>query len=254
MKVAIIGAGVAGLSAAYDLAGAGNEVTIFEAAHFTGGLAAGFKAEQWNWHLEHFYHHWFETDDDILNLIDEIGERDKVFFPRPVTSLYVEGQIYPFDSPARALFFPRLPLIPKLRFGLMALYLRFTKNWQAPEKETAHRWLTRPMGETAYKILWEPLLVGKFGDYYQEVNMAWFWARIHKRSYRLGYFEGGFQAFIDALTDTVREVGANIYLNWAIDGITPLPDGRLSIRARTAAMEATPAPPATFARGRRLQR
>jgi protoporphyrinogen oxidase len=230
MRVAIIGAGVAGLSAAYDLTRAGHEVTIFEAASFTGGLAAGFKAEGWAWHLEQFYHHWFETDDDILKLIDEIGETDKVFFPRPTTSLYIDGQVYPFDSPLRALFFPKLSLIPKLRFGLVALYLRLTQNWQALEQETAHHWLRRAMGQTAYETLWQPLLVGKFGDYYQEVNMAWFWARIHKRSSRLGYFEGGFQGFIDALTDRVRRQGAQILLNCATTAIEPQPDDRLSLR------------------------
>ena len=194
MEIAIIGAGVAGLSAAYDLTRAGHRVTVFEAASYTGGLAAGFKSERWDWHLEQFYHHWFESDDDILNLIDEMGESNKVFFPRPTTSLYIDGQIYPFDSPLRMLFFPRLPLIPKLRFGLVGLFLRLTKNWESLEKETAHDWLTRTMGQRAYETLWKPLLVGKFGEYYQEVNMAWFWARIHKRSPRLGYFEGGFQA------------------------------------------------------------
>ena len=242
MKVAIIGAGVAGLSAGYDLAKTGHNVTIFEAAPFTGGLAAGFKADHWDWHLEHFYHHWFETDDDILNLIEEIGERDKVFFPRPVTSLYVDGEVYPFDSPLRALLFPKLPLIPKLRFGLVALYLRFTKNWRALEKETAYAWLSRTMGETAYKTLWEPLLVGKFGKYYQEVNMAWFWARIHKRSYRLGYFEGGFQAFVDALTERVCQLGATIQLNCAIETITPVAGGQLSLQLRSANGGAAHAP------------
>src|SRR6185503_19760818 len=115
MKVAIIGAGVAGLSAAYDLAGAGHAITIFEAAPAAGGLAAGFKSERWAWHLEHFYHHWFESDHDILNLINEIGQSDQVFFPRPITSIYAEGKVYPFDSPMRMLLFPKLPLVPKLR-------------------------------------------------------------------------------------------------------------------------------------------
>ncbi len=229
MKIAVIGGGIAGLSAAYDLSKAGHKVTIFEAASYTGGLAAGFKSERWDWHLEHFYHHWFETDDDILGLIDEIGESDKVFFPRPITSLYVEGKAYPFDSPLRVLLFPKLPFIDKIRFGLVMQYLRMTKNWQVLEKETVHTWFNRTIGPKAYRVLIEPLLVGKFGDYYKEVNMAWMWARLHKRSFKLGYFKGGFQAFIDALTQKVETQGAKICLNSKITQITPQPNGGFQI-------------------------
>ena len=231
MEIAIIGAGIAGLSAAYDLANAGHNVTIFEAASYTGGLAAGFKSERWEWQLEHYYHHWFETDDDILGLIEEIGHKDKVFFPHPVTSLYVDGEIYPFDSPIRVLRFPKLPLFDKLRFGLVTFYLRLTKNWRSLEKETVHNWYIRTIGERAYKILMEPLLVGKFGDYYKDVNMAWMWARLHKRSFKLGYFEGGFQAFIDALTQKVEDLGVKIHLNNPITNIQPQPNGTFAIQS-----------------------
>ena len=61
-RVAIVGAGPAGLAAAYDLQRAGHPVTIFEGAPQVGGLAAGFKAPHWDWSLEKFYHHWFATD------------------------------------------------------------------------------------------------------------------------------------------------------------------------------------------------
>lgn len=230
MKVAIIGGGIAGLSAAFDLANAGHQVTIYESSDKTGGLAAGFKAPHWEWPLEHFYHHWFETDDDILNLIKEIGVYQRVFFPRPVTSFFIDGEILPFDSPLRVLMFPKLGFVPKLRVGLATLYLRLTKDWHSLEQVTVHEWLRRYMGAEAYERLWEPLLIGKFGDYYQEVNMAWFWARIHKRSFRLGYFEGGFQGFIDALTDAVRARQVDIRLKANIVRIQPLANGQLEVQ------------------------
>ena len=98
MKVAIIGAGAAGLSAAYDLTRAGHAVTIYEAAPTVGGLAGGFKAPHWDWTLEKFYHHWFASDKSILGLIKELGWTDRVLFPRPYTAVFLLAAIFPHQS------------------------------------------------------------------------------------------------------------------------------------------------------------
>lgn len=212
MRIGIIGAGPAGMAAAYDLNKAGHTVTIFEAGQRVGGLAAGFRDDHWEWELEKYYHHWFESDKDILDLIAELGVSDKVMFPRPKTSMWSHGRSYPFDNVRAWLSFPHLPLIPKMRFGFTGLYLRYSKNWKPMEKYTAEEWLTRYMGKRAYDILWKPLLIGKFGELYNQVTMAWLWARIYTRSVRLGTFEGGFQCFLDFFAKRLQENGVTICL------------------------------------------
>ena len=66
MRIAIVGAGVGGLAAAYDSIREGHEVVIFEAAEQVGGLAAGFKVPRWEWSVEQYYHHWFASDQHML--------------------------------------------------------------------------------------------------------------------------------------------------------------------------------------------
>lgn len=216
MHYAIIGAGPAGLAAAYDLTRAGQRVTILESADQVGGLAAGFKAPHWDWSLEKFYHHWFASDKAILGLIDELGWRDQVLFPRPYTVVYVNGRFQPLDSPLEAVrfFLRNFSVMDMARFGLATLYLRLTPFWQPLEKETADSWARRWYGEKVYNTLWRPMLVGKFGEAnLPVVNMAWLWARLHARTTTLGTFVGGFQAFMDKLADVVQQQGATLRLN-----------------------------------------
>src|SRR5688572_14029224 len=221
MKIAIIGAGFGGMAAAYDLRKAGHEVTIYESADFVGGLASGFKEPGWKWSVEKFYHHWFASDKYMLGLIDELGMRDKVLFPRPLTVMYHNGKFYPFDSPLKMALFPGLGFgINKIRFGLVGLYLRLTNNWRAFEKTTVDEWMRKWTGETVYKLMWEPLIIGKFGEKYaKQVNMAWLWARIKARTTHLGTFEGGFQAFAEAFAARLRAMGVEFKLSTPVTHI-----------------------------------
>jgi protoporphyrinogen oxidase len=156
----------------------------------------------------------------MMGLIQELGLMDKVIFPRPLTVMYHNEKFYPFDSILNALRFPGLGFgLNKIRFGFVGLFLRLTNNWRALEKVTADSWMMKWAGKQVYEQMWKPLLVGKFGPFYKDVNMAWMWARIKARTTRLGTFEGGFQKFADLFAEKLRGMGVEIRLGVRVDSM-----------------------------------
>lgn len=230
-KIAVIGCGISGMTLAKRLQDAGFDVDIFEKESLPGGIARGFKAEGWKDSVEFFYHHWFQKDNDLLGLISELGLRDRVTFRTPKTVMYHKGKFYPFDTIPAAILYPGLGYgIHKLRFGLAGIYLRLTKNWQALEKVTAREWMTKYAGEFAYKTMWEPMMVGKFGqEYADQVSMAWLWARIYSRSTSLGTFEGGMQDLFDLFSDQLQSSGVQIYFDTEVRNIQRTENGTYRI-------------------------
>lgn len=224
-NIAIIGGGIGGMTAAYELAKKGHQVTIMEGSDHLGGLSGGFRRKGWKWSLEAYYHHWFQSDHDILSLIDELGLRDKVHFYKPKTVVYHDGQFDPLDSPLAALLFPGFNLLDKARFGFVTLYLRYLSRWKSFEQFTACTWLRKYYGKKLYELMYEPLLMGKFGQYYKQVNMAWFWARFKTRTSRLGTFEGGFQNFVDEFAKVLKKQKVSIKLKTRAKSIQHTKDG-----------------------------
>jgi protoporphyrinogen oxidase len=231
-RIAIIGGGIAGLAAAYDLtrteAGRKTQVTIYESAAQLGGLAAGFKGrESWEWPLEHFYHHLFTNDHAILDLVKEVGLEHLVEIHRPTTVMHTHGENHPFDTPMRLMRFPHLGLFQKLRMGMVIAFLKYMPAgiWKRYDRILADAWLNRWMGKEAYQSVWQPMMQGKFGPYYDKVNLAWFWARIYKRTPKLAYFTGGFQAFVEGLAERVRAQGAQIITGTQVQTIRKRDNG-----------------------------
>lgn len=239
-EIVILGAGFGGMTAAYDLARAGHQVTIYEASEVIGGLASGFKEPHWDWYVEKYYHHWFASDRHILGLIAELGWSDKVIFPRPYTVVFHQGKFYPFDAILQMALFPGLGWgLDKIRFGLVGLYLKLTNNWQPLEATTVEAWMRRWVGERVYERMWEPLMIGKFGEHYaSQVNMAWLWARMKARTTRLGTFEGGFQAFANLFAERLRQMGVTIHLSSPVERIDPDPQGGLRLQTPGGAVDA----------------
>jgi len=208
MHIGIVGAGFTGLTAGNTLAKQGHDVTIFEKESISGGLAMGFRQPGWEWSLEKHYHHIFTSDSAIRKLATDVGV--PFVFMRPNTSSLIDGEIIQLDSPRKLLQFRALPLADRMRMGVVLAYLKFVAKWEGLEQYTAHGWLRKSLGKVPYSTLWEPLLKAKFGSYYKDISLAWFWARIKARTTKLGYPEKGFQHLAQKLAKSCIEQGADI--------------------------------------------
>ncbi|KKR73616.1 MAG: Amine oxidase [Candidatus Levybacteria bacterium GW2011_GWC2_40_7] len=205
MRIGIIGAGFTGLSAAHNLLKNGHSVSIFEKDEGPGGLALGYQERDWNWSLEKHYHHWFTNDKAVLNLAKEINH--KVIIKRPKTSVYVKGDIFQLDSPLAVLKFPYLSILERIRMGIVLAFLRYNPIWRPLEKINTKSFLQKTMGRRVYETIWEPQLINKFGGMEENISLAWFWARIRKRTAKLAYPQGGFLHFANALVSRIKELG-----------------------------------------------
>jgi len=213
MKVAIFGGGITGLTAAYYLTKKNHSVEIYEASNTMGGLAQGFAKEGWDWKLERTYHHIFSNDREILGLAKEIGYGG-FFFKKPITaSLFGcvnNYRTFPVDSPKDFLLLPELSFFAKIRSACVLVFLKITPFLTVFEKISSSAFLRRTMGEEMWKVMWEQLFRKKFGKYAEKIRASFIWARISKRTQSLGYPNGGFQAFIDALVEKDGELGVAI--------------------------------------------
>jgi protoporphyrinogen oxidase len=224
--VAIIGAGFCGLTAGYELSKHGVRVTIFEKDADIGGLAGSFSVN--GVRLEKFYHHWFKSDTDIVSLIEELGTQDQILYRATRTGMYYANSFFKLSTPLDLLRLKPLSIPDRFRLGLLALRARRIDDWRQLECLTAAEWLRQVGGEQVFRVVWEPLLRGKFGEYASEVSAVWFWNKLKLRGgsrgrrgeEQLAYYRGGFVALADQLAARIEAAGGRIMRSTPVDGLT----------------------------------
>ena len=227
MRVGIIGAGAAGLAAAYELVKHDHDAAVFELAPFLGGQASTFDVG--GARLERGYHHLFTADTDIVELIEEIGLGPQMRWIDSKVGILHEGKIYDFVTPFDLLRFTPLGLVDRLRLGLVTMLIKWHKDWRTLEGFTADEWIRRRAGKAVYDVVWGPMLRGKFGEeYYRQVGMAWFWGKIHTRfasrgkgmvKESLGYPIGSFGEVFDVLAQRIEAMGGEVHLGAGVKRI-----------------------------------
>jgi protoporphyrinogen oxidase len=224
--VVIVGAGFTGLTAAYVLSKQGKKVHVVEADETPGGLAGTFSFKD-GVRVEKFYHHWFNNDVYVPELVKELGMDGDVILLPTRTGMYFNGRVWKLSTPLDLLRFKALSFIDRLRLGLLVFQVRGIKNWKSIEHLSIREWLEPLCGRSVYKVVWEPLIKAKFSVFAEAVGAVWMWKKLvlrggtrnDKGGEELAYFKGGFGRLAESLVEAIRRNGGKVSLGCRVTGV-----------------------------------
>ncbi|MDP2712902.1 MAG: NAD(P)/FAD-dependent oxidoreductase [Solirubrobacteraceae bacterium] len=222
MRVAVLGAGVAGLVCAYRLTQEGHVCDVYERWPGLGGQAATLDVGGGDL-LERYYHHLFTSDRHIVALYDELGMGGELEWKPSSMAFFLEGRQWAFTTPLDLLRFGPLSPPARLRMGLAVLLLQKRAKEVGPfESITAREWIERRMGRGPWRKVWGPLLRGKFGTRADDISMAWLWSKLTLRRQLegdeakqelLGYPAHSWELLFDALRDAICAGGGRVLID-----------------------------------------
>lgn len=174
-KVAVIGAGPAGMTAAYELAKAGFEVDMFEADSRVGGLAKSL--DLWNQRVDLGPHRFFSSDTRVNELWLEVVGHDYEMVNRLSRIMY-KNKLY---------YYPLKPLNALLNLGILESVLSLVSYFKEqifPAKQTTsfEDWVVSRFGRRLFKIFFKTYSEKLWGISCKDLDVDFAAQRIKKLS------------------------------------------------------------------------
>jgi protoporphyrinogen oxidase len=147
-RVGIIGAGPAGLTAAYQLQALGADVAVFEASDQVGGLARSF--DLWGHRVDLGPHRFFSSDERVNRIWREVLGAEYRLVARQ-TRIYYRQRF--FDYPLRiANVLTNLGVVDITRALSSYLTERLLPERKADERDTFEAWVVHSFGRRLFEM------------------------------------------------------------------------------------------------------
>ncbi len=234
-RVGIIGAGPAGLTAAYQLAKEGISVDVFESSHSVGGMAKSFSL--WGQVVDLGPHRFFSSDPRVNKLWLEIVGGNYSMVPR-LTRIYYKKTF--FDYPLRAfnaLF--GLGIIQSI--ACVFSYVQ-AKAFPIKNESTFEAWVTNRFGHRLFTIFFKSYSEKLWGISCKDLDADFAAQRIKKLSLyeavkaavfkssgskhktlvdEFAYPHDGAGAVYDLMAQKIVELGGRIHFKAPVQSVQP---------------------------------
>ena len=171
-RVVIIGAGPAGLTAAYILSKNGVPVTVLEAdREYVGGISRTVRYK--GFHFDIGGHRFFSKAKEVEDLWTEILPDDMLDRPRS-SRIFYNGQFYSYPLKAFEALFklgPWQSTLCMLSYGKARLFPR-------PDPKSFEDWVTNQFGERLFRIFFKTYTEKVWGMDCKEISADWAAQRI----------------------------------------------------------------------------